>query len=31
MMTINTDRTNQAGNETEELHTRLINKRFTMF
>lgn len=38
MMTINTDRTKQAGNETEELHTRLMNKRnlsmigsFTMF
>lgn len=38
MMTINTDRTKQAGNETEELHIRLMNKgnlsmigSFTMF
>lgn len=38
-MTINTDRTKQAGNETEELHIRLMNKgnlsimigSFTMF
>lgn len=38
MMTINADRTKQAGNETEELHIRLMNKgnlsmigSFTMF